>query len=171
MSEAKVGDEFITHEFDEAIVVQQAIVEGATSLSTDHTRAETRRLIKRHLADEKAWLASLRAFGKQHGATGKVEGVQKALKDLMDETAGSAGEAASESYEAQAVLITLKRKQQDSAGAVLKIARELGDTELRDAALEMQKGIKAGAQELADDLALFAVEIATKAPATAGAAR
>ena len=171
MSEAKFGEEFITHEFDEAIVVQQAIVDGATSLSTSHTRPTSRRLIKGMLADEEAYLKTLKKFGKQHDATGKVEGVQKALKDLMTETAGSAGEAASESYEAQAVLINLKRKQQDSAGAVLKIARELGDTELRDAALEMQKGVKASAQELADDLALFAVEIATKQPATAGASR
>ena len=171
MSEAKIGAEFITHEFDEAIVVQQAIVDGATSLSKDHTRADTRRLIKGQLTDDEAWLASLRKFGRQHDATGKVEGVQKALKDLMDETAGSAGEAPSESYEAQAVLINLKRKQQDSAGAVLKIARERGDTELRDAALDMQKGIKAGAQELADDLAAFAVEIATKDRAAVGASR
>lgn len=87
----------------------------------------------------------------------------------MEETAGSAGEAPSEAYEAQAVLINLKRKQQDSAAAVVKIARELGDTELRDAALAMGKATKASAQTLADDLAAFAVEIATKEPATASA--
>ena len=44
----------------------------------------------------------------------------------MDETAQSAAEAPSESYEAHAVLINLKRKQQDSAAAMLKIARERG---------------------------------------------
>jgi hypothetical protein len=44
---------------------------------------------------------------------------------------------------------------------MLKIAREQKDTELRDAATEFAKATKASAQELADDLALFAVEIAT----------
>jgi hypothetical protein len=170
VSEAKYGDEFITHEFDEAIAIQRAIVDGAESLSKVHPRSETRRLVKSALREDESFLKTLERFGRQHDATGKVEGVAKALKDLMEETAASAAEAPSEAYEAQAVLINLKRKQQDSAAAVVKIAREEGDTELRDAALEMGKAVKASAQALADDLATFAVEIATQEPARAGAA-
>jgi hypothetical protein len=169
MSEAKFGDEFITHEFDESIAVQQAIVDGGTAVAEKHTRAATRRLAKRILSEDEQYLKTLKQFGKKHDATGKLEGVQLALKKLMDETAKSAGEAPSEAYEAQAVLINLKRKQQDSAAAMVKIARDQGDTELRDAALEFGKATKASAQELADDLAEFAVEIAAKTPATARA--
>jgi hypothetical protein len=167
MGEAKYGKDFIKHEFDEAIAIQEAIVEGAEQLSTAHTRAESKRLIKRVVKEDEKYLTNLKKLGKQHGATGKVEAVAGALKGLMDETATSAAEAPSESYEAQAVLINLKRKQQDSAAAMVKIARDADDTELRDAALEFGKATKASAQELADDLAAFAVEIASKQPAMA----
>jgi len=169
MSEAKYGDEFITHEFDEAIAIQQAIVDGAEKLSTAHSRADSKRLIKTVLREDEKYLRELRRLGKKHDATGVVEGVALALKELMDETAESAAEAPSESYEAHAVLINLKRKQQDSAAAMLKIAREQKDTELRDAATEFGKATKASAQELADDLALFAVEIAMMQPTQARA--
>jgi hypothetical protein len=164
MSEAKYGDEFITHEFDEAIAIQQAIVEGAETLATAHSRTESKRLIKTVLKEDQKFLKELQRLGKKHDATGKLEGVALALKQLMDETAQSAAEAPSESYEAHAVLINLKRKQQDSAAAMLKIAREQKDTDLRDSAMEFGKATKASAQELADDLALFAVEIATMQP-------
>ena len=60
--------------------------------------------------------------------------------------------------------LNLKRKQQDSAAAMLKIAREMDDTELRDAAAEFGKVTKASAQALADELATFAVQIATREP-------
>jgi hypothetical protein len=60
------------------------------------------------------------------------------------------------------VLLTLKRKQQDSADAIVKIARDRKDTDLRDAAMEMKKEIKAGADELGKSLADFAVRIASK---------
>ena len=36
MGEAKVGEEFIKHEFDEAIAIQRAIVEAEKTLSTAH---------------------------------------------------------------------------------------------------------------------------------------
>ena len=153
MSEAKYGDEFITHEFDEAIAIQQAIVDGAEKLTTAHSRAQSKTLIKTALRDDTRFLKELRRLGKKHDATGKVEGVALALKELMDETSQSADEAPSESYEAHAVLINLKRKQQDSAAAMVKIAREQQDTELRDAATEFGKVTKASAQDLADDLA------------------
>ena len=161
MGEAKYGEEFITHEFDEAIAIQQAIVDGAQKLTTAHSRAASKQLIKTTLREDEKYLRELRRLGKKHDATGKVEGVALALKELMDETDQSAAEAPSESYEAHAVLINLKRKQQDSAAAMLKIAREQKDTDLRDAATQFGKATKASAQELADDLALFAVEIAT----------
>ena len=155
MGEAKYGDEFITHEFDESIAIQQAIVDGAGTLSTSHTRPASRTLIKAALKEDEKFLKELKRLGKKHDATGVVEGVAKALKDLMDETAGSAGEAPSESYEGHAVLINLKRKQQDGAAAMLKIAREQNDTELRDAAIEFGKATKASAQELAVVAARF----------------
>ncbi len=161
MGEAKYGEEFITHEFDEAIAIQQAIVDGATTLSTAHARPESQKVIKTALREDEKFLKQLQTLGRKHGATGKAEVVAESMKNLMDETATAAAEAPSESYEAQAVLINLKRKQQDSASAMLKIAREQKDTELRDAATEFAKATKASAQELADDLALFAVEIAT----------
>jgi hypothetical protein len=160
MGEAKYGDEFVTHEFDEAIAIQQAIVDGAGALSTAHTRPDSRKVIKSELRGDEKYLKELKRLGKRHDATGKAEGVAAAMKSLMEETAGSAKEAPSESYEAQAVLIALKRKQQDSASAMLKIARDQKDTELRDAALAFGKTIKASAQTLADDLAVFATEIA-----------
>jgi len=169
VGEAKYGDEFITHEFDEAIAIQQAIVDGAEKLSTAHSRPASKRLIKTALREDEKYLRELRRLGKKHDATGKVEGVALALKELMDETAQSAAEAPSESYEAHAVLINLKRKQQDSAAAMLKIARDQKDTELRTAATEFGRSTKASAQELADDLALFAVEIATMQPTGARA--
>ncbi len=161
MGEAKYGSEFITHEFDEAIAIQQAIVDGAETLSTAHSRPKSKQLIKTVLREDTKFLKELRRLGRKHDATGKLEGVALALKELMDETAQSAAEAPSESYEAHAVLINLKRKQQDSAAAMLKIAREQKDTDLRTAATEFGKATKASAQELANDLATFAVEIAT----------
>lgn len=169
MSEAKTGEAFITHEFDESIAIQQAIVDGGEALSTAHPRRETKQLISATLKEDRQFLTTLKQLGKAHDATGKVEGVALALKDLMDETAKSAGEAPSEAYEAHAVLINLKRKQQDSAAAMLKIAREMDDTKLRDAATEFGKATKASAQALADELAVFAVEIATREPVGARA--
>ncbi len=169
MSEAKYGDEFVTHEFDEAIAIQQAIVDGAESLAKSHPRATSRRVVAAARTEDEQFLRTLKKFGKAHDATGKAEGVALALKKLMDEMAKSAGEAPSEAYEAQAVLINLKRKQQDSAAAMVKIAREQDDTGLRDAALEFGKVTKSSAQALADDLADFAVEIAMQQPAAARA--
>ncbi len=155
------GTEFITHEFDEAIAIQQAIVDGAEKLSKAHSRASSKRLIKTGLGEDQKYLKELRRLGKKHHATGKVEGVALALKKLMDETAQSAAEAPSESYEAHAVLINLKRKQQDSADALIKIARDRKDTDLRDAATKMKKEIKASADALGKRLADFAVRIAS----------
>lgn len=167
MGEAKSGQEFITHEFDEAIAIQEAIVDGAETLAKDHHRAESKHAITVGLETDTEQLRMLRTFGKAHTATGKAEGVAAALKTLMEDTAASAGEAPSEAYEAQAVLVALKRKQQDSAGALLRIARDLDDTELRDAATEFGRVTRTSADALADDLSWFALELATARQAAA----
>ncbi|HEX5939909.1 MAG TPA: hypothetical protein VFZ12_06080, partial [Dehalococcoidia bacterium] len=60
-------------------------------------------------------LQELQKFGKPFGASGKREEVADALGSLADETSAKAGEEESEAYEAHAVLLNLKRKQQDSA--------------------------------------------------------
>jgi Skp family chaperone for outer membrane proteins len=126
MSEAKAGEEFVKHEFDEAIAIQEAIVEGERALATSHPAAEVKRTLKSMLKDDQSFLKDLRRLGRQHDATGVAEEVAEPLVELMEMTASSAGEAESEAYEAHAVLITLKRKQQDSAAAILMIAREPG---------------------------------------------
>jgi hypothetical protein len=161
MSQEKVGREFIKHEFDEAISIQSRIVETARSLSRSHPQAESRRLIERMARSDERQLEELKRLGKPYGAKGVEEEVAKALGDLARETTAHAGDAPSEAYEAHAVLLTLKRKQQDSAAAVLKIARSLKETDLRDSAQEMLRETKKSAQSLADALATLAVSIAT----------
>ncbi len=161
MGEAKVGQEFITHEFDEAIAIQRAIVDAEEQLSKSHPYAEAKTAIKTGLKEDKAFLKELETLGRTHGATGKVEEVAGSLKQLMEESAQKATEAESEAYEAHAVLLNLKRKQQDSASAMLKIAREMKDTKMRDAASEFHKATKESAEELSGQLAAMAVKIAT----------
>lgn len=162
MSEAKYGRAFIKHEFDEAISIQSVMLETARKLADAHPEPAARRLIKGMVRDDERQLRELEQLGSPYGATGKVEDVSEALGDLARSAAKSASEADSEAYEAHAVLLTLKRKQQDSAGAVLKIARALKETEMRDAARAMLRDTKAAAQALADSLADFAVVIATR---------
>jgi hypothetical protein len=156
------GTEFIKHEFDEAIAIQQSIVESGKTLSTAHPVAEVKRQLKSDLKVDEQHLAKLQKFGRPYGAVGKREEVAEALGSLADETSQKAGTEESEAYEAHAVLLNLKRKQQDSADAVVKIARDRKETELRDAALKMKKEIKASADELAKSLADFAVRIAAR---------
>ena len=163
------GTEFIKHEFDEAIAIQQSIVASGKKLTTSHPVAAVKRQIKSALTVDQRHLTQLKKFGKPFGASGKREEVAEALGTLADETAAKAGTEESEAYEAHAVLLNLKRKQQDSAAAMVKIAREQKDTDMRDSALEFGKATKASAQELADDLAKFAVEIATMQPTRARA--
>ena len=78
MGEAKTGDEFITHEFDEAIAIQRAIIEAETNLATKHPVASAKRAIKESLSADQTFLKQLEALGKPHGATGKVEDVARA---------------------------------------------------------------------------------------------
>ena len=156
------GTEFIKHEFDEAIAIQQSIVASAKALSTSHPFAEAKKQIKADLKRDQAHLTTLEKFGRPFGASGKREEVAEALGSLADETAQKAGSEKSEAYEAHAVLLNLKRKQQDSADAMIKIARDRKETDLRDAATDMKKEIKASADQLAKSLANFAVQIAAE---------
>ena len=165
MAEAKTGEDFIKHEFDEAIAIQQCIVEAEETLGTKHPMRSTKTAIKSSLADDRGFLEQLTTLGKAHAATGEVEDVAGGLKELMEttlETATAEG-ADSDFYEAHAVLLNLKRKQMDSAGAMLAIAREMKDTELRKAATSFQKAQKSSAEALTDELATYAVKIATAA--------
>ena len=168
MGEAKIGEDFITHEFDEAIAIQQSIVKAEQALSEDHPRPEAKRIISTALKEDQRFLKELQRLGGQHGATGAVEEVAGALNSLMDETSRSAADAESEAYEAHAVLVNLKRKQQDSGAAMVKIAQATKDRELARAARDFSKASKTSAQELADDLAAFAVTIATGDGVAAG---
>ncbi len=163
MGEAKVGEAFITHVFDEAIAIQQVIVEAETTLSTKHPMSSAKTALKASLTDDRTFLKQLQTLGKQHDATGKVEDVAGGLKELMEETLESATTEGADSdyYEAHAVLLNLKRKQMDSAGGMLAIARETKDAELRKAATEFQKAQKATSESLTDELATYAVKIAT----------
>ena len=155
------GTEFIKHEFDEAIAIQQSIVDSATKLSTAHPVAAVKRQLTADLTVAQRHLKQLRDFGRPFGAAGKREEVAEALGSLADETAAKAGSEESEAYEAHAVLLNLKRKQQDSADAMIKIARDRKDTDLRDAAMKMKKEIKVSADALGKSLAEFAVRIAS----------
>jgi di/tripeptidase len=155
------GREFITHEFDEAIAIQQSICDAGTKLSSSHPVAAVKRQLTADLKVDQRHLAQLQKFGKPFGAAGKREEVAEALASLADETSAKAGSEESEAYEAHAVLLNLKRKQQDSADAMIKIARDRKDTDLRDAATKMKKEIKASADALGKSLADFAVRIAS----------
>ncbi|MFN8621238.1 MAG: hypothetical protein U0869_10880 [Chloroflexota bacterium] len=162
MAEAKVGDQFIKHEFDEAIAIQERIVEAEQELGRSHPLPDAQQAIKDCLKEDRQLLKELQQLGKPRGATGEVEEVAGAMGELMQETLASADEAESEAYEAHAVLLSLKRKQQDSGAAMLRIARELGDVELRDAAMQFERTQREGARTLAESLAAFAVRIATQ---------
>jgi hypothetical protein len=167
MGEAKVGDEFITHELDEAIAIQQCIVDAESQLATKHPVPSAKTAIKSSLEEDRRFLRELQTLGKKHDATGEVEDVAGGLKGLMEQVLQSATSetADSEFYEAHAVLLNLKRKQMDSAGGMLAIARETKDAEMRKAATEFQKAQKASAETLTKELAGYAAKIATAGPA------
>ena len=156
------GESFIKHEFNEAIAIQEAIVEAERQLSSSHPDPEAQKTLKNGLKVDERQLKELQKFGQKFGAEGEREEIASAMESLMQESAQKATEAESEAYEATAVLLNLKRKQQDAAGAILRIAREMGDAELKTAATEFQKETKGSAEELSTTLAQFAVQIATQ---------
>ena len=114
------------------------------------------------LKRDRSYLQELQTLGSKHGATGEVEDVAGGLKSLMEETLQTASSEGADSdyYEAHAVLLNLKRKQMDSAGGMLKIARDQKDAKLRDAAKEFERAQKTTSKDLATELALYAVRIA-----------
>jgi hypothetical protein len=166
MGEAKYGQAFITHEFDEAIAIQRCIVDAETTLSTKHPMASAKAAIKDSLTDDKLFLKQLTTLGKKHDATGELEDVATGLTELMTETLETATSDGNDSdfYEAHAVLLNIKRKQMDSAGGMLEIARATEDPELRTAAAAFQRNQKAASDDLAAELATYAAKIATMAP-------
>ena len=86
MAQAKVGDEFVTHEFDEAIAIQRSIVEAEDALSKKHPIATAKREIENALVDDRRFLQQLENMGKPHGAMGRIEDVAEGLTELMTET-------------------------------------------------------------------------------------
>ena len=90
-------------------------------LFRSHPYPEAKRLITATMREDERGLRELERLGKPYGASGEVEEVAAGLQALMQETAQHAQEAESEAYEAHAVLLNLKRKQQDSASAMLKM--------------------------------------------------
>jgi hypothetical protein len=163
VAEAKVGEEFVTHEMDEAIAIQRSIVEAERELSASHPVREAKQLIKSHLRDDETLLKELEQLGAEVGATGKVEEVAGSMSELMSTTLESAPEAESEAYEAHAVLLSLKRKQQDSGLAMIRIARDRRDAKLKDAATRFERTQRMAAKELGASLAEFARRIAAAA--------
>lgn len=155
------GTEFIKHEFDEAIAFQTTIVETGRQLATKHPVAAVKRQLTAAGKLDQRHLDQLVKFGKPFGAKGKREEVAEAMSSLAEDTVEKADSEESEAYEAHAVLLTLKRKQQDSADAMIKIARDRKDADLRDAATKMKREMKAGADDLGKSLAEFAVQIAS----------
>jgi hypothetical protein len=169
VGQAKMGTEFVKHELDEAIAIQRTIVQAEEQLSQSHPEPEAKKSLEQGLKQDQKFLKELERLGGKHGATGEVEEVAGGLQELMQITLETASQADSEAYEAHAVLLNLKRKQQDSASAMLKIAREMKDTDMRDAAQEFERGTKESANELATQLAALAVKIATQDGAQARA--
>jgi hypothetical protein len=161
MPGSKIGEEFITHEFDEAISIHRAIVQAERSLAESHPHAGSKRAIQAALRDDVRALDDLERLGKPRGATGKVEDVAEGVIDLLRSMVAKAGEAPSEAYEAHAVLLNAKRKQQDSAGGMVRIARAVRDTQVRDAAVAFGRMQRRGSTELSRQLAAFAAIIAS----------
>ncbi len=76
------GTEFIKHEFDEAIAIQQSIIASGKALSTSHPVAAVKRQLTADLKVDQRHLEQLQKFGKPYGATGKREEVAEALGSL-----------------------------------------------------------------------------------------
>src|SRR5919202_6045498 len=140
------GTAFIKHEFDEAISIQQAAVEAARALSEAHPVPEARTAIKEMLPTGEEHLQTLQSFGALFDAKGKQEDVARGMASLMQKTLGKAKEGGaeeSEAYEAHAVLLSLKRKQQDSTVSLVRLADELGNRKMATAGRKMQRELNA----------------------------
>jgi hypothetical protein len=135
-------------------------VEAGQNLSRVHPHPPTKTAIAAATREDQAFLRTLERLGKTKGATGKVEDVAEGINELLSSSSEKAGEALSEAYEAHAVLLNAKRKQQDSAAGMLRIARARKDAEVRDAATELGRAQRAACEDLGGALAEFAVVIA-----------
>jgi hypothetical protein len=155
---------FVKHEYDEAIAVQQGIVEAETELARKHPSSSSRAAIKDSLNQDRAWLKRFKQLGKPHGASGQREDVADGLVTLMEQTLRSATEEGTDSgyYEAHAVLLTLKRKQMDSAGGMRRIGTAIDDQELRESAQAFGRDQRSSSQVLARELAAMARTIAAE---------
>ena len=169
MSEAKQGTEFIKHEFDEAIAIQQSICECGRTLAEEHPLEDARAELRQMLKKDEEHLRKLQTLGKPFGATGEKEEVALAFEELGTEVSQTAkGGPESEKYELHAVVLNMKRKQQDSAQAMTKIARKMKDQKLVDEFSTMQKEIKQSADAMAKSLSELALQIATQGMPTNG---
>ena len=143
MGEAKVGEAFVQHEFDEAIAIHRAIVEGEEHLSKTHPIPEAKRAIKAELAKDQRFLRQLEKLGKQHGASGKVEDVAASMKQLMEESA----EKATEALAASPYLQRLEKLHVAGAATQKVDARGLCTTgrlpRLRDVAISSRREVTA----------------------------
>ncbi|HEV2124303.1 MAG TPA: hypothetical protein VGW38_16220 [Chloroflexota bacterium] len=159
------GTDFVKHEFDEAISIQRSFVEAARELSGSHPVPESRAAIKALLPKGEEHLKTLESFGALFDARGKKEDVARGMESLMQKTLRKATEQQaeeSEAYEAHAVLLTLARKQQDSASSMIRIATEAKDSKMGKAARAIQRDLNATTKQLADLLGEFAVRIASQ---------
>jgi hypothetical protein len=160
------GRDFIKHEFDEAIEIQRAIVESGKELAAAHPVPAARTALKELGPIAEQQLETLESFGALFNARGKKEDVVKGMQNLMTKVLTKAVEKGqeeeSEAYEAHAVLLSLHRKQQDSAPAVIKIAEELGDTQMATAGRKTKRELDAATTHLGELLSDYAVRIATQ---------
>jgi hypothetical protein len=74
MAEAKVGDEFITHEFDEAIAIQRAIVDAEQALPKSHPHAGSKAAIKDCIATAERGTAAAASGGDEESRGGPGNG-------------------------------------------------------------------------------------------------
>ena len=160
------GRSFIKHEFDEAIEIQRNIVESGKELAEAHPVPAARTALKELGPIAEQHLETLESFGALFNARGKKEDVVKGMEGLMKKVLTKAKEKGreeeSEAYEAHAVLLSLHRKQQDSAPAVIKIAEEMGDKKLATAGRKMKRELDSATKQLSELLSDFAVRIATQ---------
>ena len=160
------GRPFIKHEFDEAIEIQKVIVQSGQELAEAHPVPAARSALQKLGPIAEQHLETLESFGALFNAKGKKEDVVKGMESLMKKVLTKAKEKGkeeeSEAYEAHAVLLSLHRKQQDSAPAVVKIAEDRGDKKMAAAGRKMKRELDAATKELGELLADFAVRIANQ---------
>ena len=112
-----------------------------------HPHAESKAAIAAIAQGRQGLPPGARAARQAKGATGKVEDVAEGIIELLESLVEKAGEAPSEAYEAHAVLLNAKRKQQDSAGGMLR-SRAPSRTPRRVPRRGFEKGQKATSDQL-----------------------